>query len=58
MHAGGLGSLRWPGAFDAVCDELEHELSARREVVAGAGHAPQRTGSRFNAVLEGFLLDV
>jgi pimeloyl-ACP methyl ester carboxylesterase len=42
-------------AFDAVCDELERGLSAKRAVVPGAGHAPQRTGAPFNAVLERFL---
>jgi pimeloyl-ACP methyl ester carboxylesterase len=42
-------------AFDAVCDVLERELGAEREVVPGAGHAVARTGEPFNAVLLDFL---
>jgi pimeloyl-ACP methyl ester carboxylesterase len=43
-------------AFDAVCDRLEAALAADREVIPGAGHAPQRLADRFNPALEGFLL--
>jgi pimeloyl-ACP methyl ester carboxylesterase len=41
-------------AFDAVCDVLERELAAVREVLPGAGHAAQRAPG-FNEVLEDFL---
>ena len=41
-------------AFDAVCDVLERELAAEREVLPGAGHAAQRAPG-FNVVLEDFL---
>jgi pimeloyl-ACP methyl ester carboxylesterase len=41
-------------AFDAVCDVLERELAAEREVLPGAGHAAQRA-PRFNEVLDDFL---
>jgi pimeloyl-ACP methyl ester carboxylesterase len=41
-------------AFDAVCDVLERELAAEREVLPGAGHAAQRAPG-FNEVLEDFL---
>jgi pimeloyl-ACP methyl ester carboxylesterase len=44
-------------AFDAVCDVLERRLGARRAVVAGGGHAVQRTGAPFNRVVEGFLAE-
>jgi pimeloyl-ACP methyl ester carboxylesterase len=43
-------------AFDAVCDRLEGALAARREVIPGAGHSPQRLADRFNPALERFLL--
>jgi pimeloyl-ACP methyl ester carboxylesterase len=44
-------------AFDAVCDVLEHRLSARRAVLRGAGHSVSRLGEPFNAVLEAFIAD-
>lgn len=43
-----------PG-FDAVCDVLEERLDARRAVLPGAGHAVQRLGEPFNALLTAFL---
>ena len=42
-------------AFDAVCDVLEHRLSAQRAVLPGAGHSVPRLGEPFNAVLEAFV---
>ena len=44
-------------AFDAVCDVLEHRLSAQRAVLAGAGHSVPRLGEPFNALLEAFIRD-
>lgn len=43
----------WNPAFDAVCDVLEERLGARREVLPGAGHAPQHVGG-FNERLVDF----
>jgi pimeloyl-ACP methyl ester carboxylesterase len=42
-------------AFEAVCDAIAAATGARREVVPGARHSVQRTGGRFNALLEDFL---
>lgn len=42
-------------AFRAVCDLLERRLGAERLRVAGATHAPQRKGARFNEPLRRFL---
>ena len=44
-------------AFDAVCDVLEHRLSAQRAVLPGAGHSVPRLGEPFNALLEAFIRD-
>jgi len=44
-------------AFDAVCDVLEHGLSAQRAVLPGAGHSIPRLGEPFNALLEAFIRD-
>lgn len=44
-------------AFDAVCDVLEHGLSAQRAVLPGAGHSIPRLGEPFNALLEAFVCD-
>jgi pimeloyl-ACP methyl ester carboxylesterase len=41
-------------AFDAVCDDLEQRLEARRAVVGGAGHSIPRSPG-FNETLVGFL---
>jgi pimeloyl-ACP methyl ester carboxylesterase len=40
--------------IEALCDALAEKLAARREIVAGAGHAVPRA-SGFNEVLEDFL---
>ena len=42
-------------AFDAVCNVLEERLGARRVVLAGAGHSPQRLGDPFNDALAEFV---
>lgn len=42
-------------AFDAVCDVLQRELRAEREVISGAGHSVQRTGEPFNQRLGAFM---
>lgn len=42
-------------AFEAVCDVLEQRLGAQRAVLPGAGHAVQRLGEPFNALLEAFV---
>ena len=42
-------------AFEAVCDVLERRLSAERAVLPGAGHAVQRVGAPFDAVLVDFV---
>jgi pimeloyl-ACP methyl ester carboxylesterase len=42
-------------AFAAVCDVLERRLGAERLRIAGATHAPQRTGAPFNEPLRRFL---
>jgi len=42
-------------AFDAVCDVLEHRLSAQRAVLPGAGHSVPRLGEPFNALLEALV---
>ncbi|MGH3008930.1 MAG: alpha/beta fold hydrolase [Gaiellaceae bacterium] len=42
-------------AFEAVCDVLEEKLGAERAVLPGAGHAVQRLGEPFNAVLADFV---
>jgi pimeloyl-ACP methyl ester carboxylesterase len=42
-------------AFDAVCDVLEHRLSAQRAVLPGAGHSVQRLGEPFNELLAAFV---
>jgi pimeloyl-ACP methyl ester carboxylesterase len=42
-------------AFDAVCDVLEERVGARRAVLPGAGHSPQRLGGPFNDLLAGFV---
>jgi pimeloyl-ACP methyl ester carboxylesterase len=42
-------------AFDAVCDVLEARLGARRAVLPGAGHGPQRLGEPFNELLASFV---
>jgi hypothetical protein len=41
--------------IELLCDGLAAELNARREIVAGAGHAVPRARG-FNEVLEDFLL--
>jgi pimeloyl-ACP methyl ester carboxylesterase len=41
--------------FEAICDVLQHELNAEREIIRGAGHSVPRTGAPFNARLEAFL---
>ena len=41
-------------AFDAICDVLEHELSAERVVLPGYGHVVQ-LHPEFNAALAGFV---
>jgi len=38
-------------AFDAVCDVLEARAGARRAVLPGAGHSPQRLGAPFNELI-------
>jgi pimeloyl-ACP methyl ester carboxylesterase len=43
-------------AFDAVCDVLEERLSARREVLPGAGHGIPRAPG-YPELLVGFLDD-
>lgn len=40
------------GPFEAVCDALAVAIRGERAVIAGAGHAVQRTGAPFNARLE------
>jgi pimeloyl-ACP methyl ester carboxylesterase len=42
-------------AFEAVCDVLERSLGAQRAVLPGAGHAVQRLGEPFNALLAAFV---
>jgi pimeloyl-ACP methyl ester carboxylesterase len=42
-------------AFEAVCDVLEERLGAERAVLPGAGHAVQRLGEPFNALLADFV---
>jgi len=42
--------------FEAVCDVLESRLAAERAVLPGAGHAVNRLGAPFNAVLTDFIL--
>lgn len=42
-------------ALDAVCDVLQDRLGAQRAVLPGAGHAVQRLGGPFNALLDAFL---
>lgn len=42
-------------AFDAVCDAIERQLDAHREVITGAGHSVQSTGEPFNTALASFI---
>jgi pimeloyl-ACP methyl ester carboxylesterase len=42
-------------AFEAVCDVLERSMGAQRAVLPGAGHAVQRLGDPFNALLAAFV---
>ncbi|MCP3727571.1 alpha/beta hydrolase [Paraburkholderia sp. CNPSo 3272] len=42
-------------AYEGITDALGSQLGGERVVIAGAGHAPQRTGEPFNAVLRRFL---
>lgn len=37
--------------FDAICDDLANRIGASREVVAGAGHEIQFTGTPINDIL-------
>ena len=41
--------------FEAICDVLQHELSAERAIIRGVGHSVPRTGAPFNERLEAFL---
>lgn len=42
-------------AYEGITDALAARLGGERAVIEGGGHAPQRTGERFNAVLRRFL---
>jgi pimeloyl-ACP methyl ester carboxylesterase len=42
-------------AFDVVCDVLAEGIAAARAVLPGAGHAVQRLGEPFNALLAAFV---
>ncbi|OUL80519.1 alpha/beta fold hydrolase [Paraburkholderia hospita] len=42
-------------AYEGITDALAARLGGERVVIEGGGHAPQRTGERFNAVLRRFL---
>lgn len=42
-------------AYEGITDALAARLGGERVVIEGGGHAPQRTGERFNAVLQRFL---
>ena len=41
--------------YEAITDALAAQVGGRRAVLRGAGHAPQRLGAPFNALLEEFL---
>jgi pimeloyl-ACP methyl ester carboxylesterase len=41
--------------FEIVCDVLERRLEAERAALPGAGHAVQRLGEPFNALLTAFV---
>jgi len=43
-------------AFDAACEMLRVEAGARRAVLPGAGHSPQRLGAPFNELLARFVM--
>ena len=42
--------------YEAIMDALAAQIGGRRAVLRGAGHAPQRLGAPFNALLEEFLV--
>ena len=42
-------------AYEGITDALASQLGGERVVIEGGGHAPQRTGEPFNAVLRRFL---
>ena len=59
-----VGAAPWPKlvisggylpAFETLCDEIAEAIGAERAVIAGAGHAVQRTGAPFNERLEALM---
>lgn len=42
-------------AYEVVCDVLQQQLNAERQVIKGAGHQVQRVGAAFNECLNAFL---
>ena len=50
-----LVSADWSPAFNAICDRLAAQWQGVRRIFPGAGHAVQRIGAPFNALLETFI---
>ena len=50
-----LVSADWSPAFNAICDRLAECWQAVRRIFPGTGHAVQRVGPPFNALLESFM---
>jgi hypothetical protein len=50
-----LISADWSAAFNAICDRLAEQWHGVRQIFPGAGHAVQRIGAPFNALLESFI---
>jgi hypothetical protein len=50
-----LVSADWSPAFNAICDRLAAQWNGVRRIFPGAGHAVQRIGAPFNALLESFM---
>jgi pimeloyl-ACP methyl ester carboxylesterase len=48
----------WSPILEAVCDDVAERTSARREVLAGAGHDVHRTGPAFNELASAFWRQV
>ncbi len=50
-----LISADWSPAFNAICDRLAERWQGVRRIFPGAGHAVQRVGPPFNALLKSFM---
>jgi hypothetical protein len=50
-----LVSADWSAAFNGICDRLAAQWQGVRKIFPGAGHAVQRIGAPFNALLESFI---